>query len=68
MLAHLNPTYAGRQAMSDSRIDEVVTAYLKGFQGEVFGPESVSTVTKHFPGAGPMEDGEDSHFVYGKNQ
>lgn len=47
---------------------QMVTAYLNGFQGEVFGSESVSTVTKHFPGAGPMENGEDSHFVYGKNQ
>ncbi|KPI42028.1 putative beta-glucosidase C [Cyphellophora attinorum] len=47
---------------------ELVVAYLKGFHGENFGPDSVSTVTKHFPGAGPMENGEDSHFVYGKNQ
>lgn len=47
---------------------ELVVAYLKGFQGEEIGPHSVTTVTKHFPGAGPMEHGEDSHFVYGKNQ
>ncbi|KAH7120912.1 beta glucosidase [Dendryphion nanum] len=46
----------------------LVVAYLKGFQGEELGPESVTTVTKHFPGAGPMENGEDSHFTYGKNQ
>lgn len=25
-------------------------AYVRGFQGESFGPESVSTMTKHFPG------------------
>ncbi|KAI8959653.1 glycoside hydrolase family 3 protein [Daldinia sp. FL1419] len=47
---------------------ELLTAYIKGFQGEKFGPTSVSTVTKHFPGGGPMENGEDSHFVYGKNE
>ncbi|KAI0836670.1 glycoside hydrolase family 3 protein [Hypoxylon sp. FL0890] len=47
---------------------ELLTAYIKGFQGEKLGPYSVSTVTKHFPGGGPMENGEDSHFVYGKNE
>lgn len=47
---------------------ELVVAYLKGFQGESFGTHSVTTVTKHFPGGGPMENGEDSHFTYGKNQ
>lgn len=43
---------------------ELLTAYVKAFQGETFGPYSVSTVTKHFPGAGPMEGGEDSHFTW----
>ncbi|KAI1394347.1 glycoside hydrolase family 3 protein [Hypoxylon trugodes] len=47
---------------------ELITAYIKGFQGDKLGPYSVSTVTKHFPGGGPMENGEDSHFVYGKNE
>lgn len=47
---------------------QLVVAYLKGFQGEEFGRHSVTTVTKHFPGGGPMENGEDSHFTYGKNQ
>ncbi|KAK4496896.1 hypothetical protein PRZ48_011345 [Zasmidium cellare] len=47
---------------------ELVVAYLKGFHGETFGKHSVTTVTKHFPGGGPMENGEDSHFTYGKNQ
>ncbi|KAF2737726.1 glycosyl hydrolase family 3 N terminal domain-containing protein [Polyplosphaeria fusca] len=47
---------------------QLVVAYLKGFHGEEFGPHSVTTVTKHFPGGGPMENGEDSHFTYGKNQ
>ncbi|OTA53974.1 glycoside hydrolase family 3 protein [Hypoxylon sp. EC38] len=47
---------------------ELLAAYIKGFQGEELGPYSVTTVTKHFPGGGPMENGEDSHFVYGKNE
>ncbi|KAL2204766.1 glycosyl hydrolase family 3 N terminal domain-containing protein [Sarocladium strictum] len=47
---------------------DLLTAYIKAFQGETFGPRSVSTMTKHFPGGGPMEDGEDSHFIWGKNQ
>ncbi|KAJ4351950.1 uncharacterized protein N0V89_007295 [Didymosphaeria variabile] len=47
---------------------ELVVAYLKGFQGEELGTHSVSTITKHFPGGGPMENGEDSHLTYGKNQ
>ncbi|KAJ6018355.1 hypothetical protein N7499_003653 [Penicillium canescens] len=47
---------------------ELVEAYIQGFQGRGnFGAHSVSTVTKHFPGGGPAESGEDSHFSYGKN-
>ncbi|KAM5349148.1 hypothetical protein ACJ41O_008971 [Fusarium nematophilum] len=49
---------------------ELIVEYIKGFQGEGsnLGPYAVTTVTKHFPGGGPMENGEDSHFAYGKNQ
>ncbi|KXH43469.1 glycosyl hydrolase family 3 N terminal domain-containing protein [Colletotrichum nymphaeae SA-01] len=47
---------------------ELIVEYIKGFQGREIGPYSVTTVTKHFPGGGPMENGEDSHFTYGKNQ
>ncbi|KAK8090183.1 hypothetical protein PG997_005144 [Apiospora hydei] len=47
---------------------EMLSAYILGLQGETFGPGSIATVTKHFPGGGPMENGEDSHFAYGKNQ
>lgn len=43
-------------------------AYIRGFQGESFGPGSVSTMTKHFPGGGPQLDGEDPHFPYGREQ
>ncbi|KAH8171836.1 putative beta-glucosidase C [Sarocladium implicatum] len=47
---------------------EMIVEYIKGFQGESIGPYSVTTVTKHFPGGGAMQNGEDSHFPNGKNQ
>jgi beta-glucosidase len=47
---------------------KLVDAYIRGFQGEKLGPESVSTMTKHFPGGGPQLDGEDPHFAYGREQ
>ncbi|MGE0104322.1 MAG: glycoside hydrolase family 3 protein [Blastocatellales bacterium] len=47
---------------------EIITALVRGFQGEKLGPHSVALTTKHFPGAGPADDGLDAHFEYGKNQ
>ncbi|RAX45242.1 glycoside hydrolase family 3 protein [Arthrobacter sp. AQ5-06] len=47
---------------------QLVTAYIRGFQGTTVGKESVSTMTKHFPGGGPQKDGEDPHFEYGREQ
>jgi beta-glucosidase len=47
---------------------ELGAAYVRGFQGASFGPGSVSTMTKHFPGGGPQKDGEDPHFAYGREQ
>ncbi|MET4591639.1 glycoside hydrolase family 3 N-terminal domain-containing protein [Arthrobacter sp. 754] len=46
----------------------LVGAYVRGFQTEAFGPASVSTMTKHFPGGGPQLNGEDPHFSYGREQ
>ncbi|HKG50917.1 MAG TPA: glycoside hydrolase family 3 N-terminal domain-containing protein [Actinomycetales bacterium] len=46
----------------------LVTAYIRGFQGAELGPDSVATMTKHFPGGGPQKDGEDPHFAYGREQ
>ncbi|KAF5611675.1 periplasmic beta-glucosidase beta-xylosidase precursor [Fusarium subglutinans] len=46
----------------------LMVEYIKGLQGDKIGPNSVIATTKHFPGGGPMEDGEDSHFPWGKNQ
>jgi beta-glucosidase len=46
----------------------LVAAYVRGFQGDELGPQSVACMTKHFPGGGPQLDGEDPHFSYGKDQ
>lgn len=43
-------------------------AYVRGLQGLEIGPLSVSAMVKHFPGNGPVEDGEDPHFPHGKRQ
>ncbi len=47
---------------------KLTAAYIRGFQGEQIGAESVACMTKHFPGGGPQLDGEDSHFEYGREQ
>jgi beta-glucosidase len=62
--ARINGTF-GEDADLTSRM---VSAYIRGFQGESLGPHSVACMTKHFPGGGPQKDGEDPHFSYGKDQ
>ena len=47
---------------------ELGAAYIRGFQGDALGTTSVATMTKHFPGGGPQQDGEDPHFAYGREQ
>lgn len=49
-------------------VGTMVEAYVRGFQGAKLSPTSVATVTKHFPGNGPMKGGYDSHNHYGKWQ
>jgi beta-glucosidase len=46
----------------------MTAAYIRGFQGETLGKDSVACMTKHFPGGGPQKDGEDPHFSYGREQ
>ena len=43
---------------------EVVT----GFQGKKLNNTSVALTTKHFPGGGATEGGQDPHFEWGKNE
>lgn len=55
----------GEDAELTSRL---VAAYIRGFQGDELGVDSVVTMTKHFPGGGPQKDGEDPHFAHGREQ
>lgn len=47
---------------------QLTRAYVEGFQGERLGADSVLTVTKHWPGHGPVQDGLDPHLAYGRWQ
>jgi beta-glucosidase len=62
--ARINGTF-GEDAELAARL---TAAYVRGFQGDSIGPASVATMTKHFAGGGPQEDGWDAHYRYGKNQ
>ncbi|MEV6999016.1 glycoside hydrolase family 3 N-terminal domain-containing protein [Streptomyces sp. NPDC093982] len=55
----------GSDAATAARL---IAACIRGLQGESLGPDSVSAMTKHFPGAGPQKGGEDAHFPYGREQ
>jgi len=53
----------------DSQLtSRLVAAYVEGFQTETLGPNSVATMTKHFPGGGPQLDGDGPHFPWGREQ
>jgi beta-glucosidase len=43
-------------------------AYIKGFQGDSIGVNSVACMTKHFAGGGPQKEGIDPHFKVQKGQ
>ena len=43
-------------------------AYIKGFQGDSMGLNSVACMTKHFSGGGPQKEGIDPHFKVQKGQ
>jgi beta-glucosidase len=53
----------------DAELSAAMTvAYIRGFQGASLGKDSVACMTKHFPGAGLQMNGEDAHFVFGREQ
>lgn len=62
--ARINGTF-GEDAKLSARL---TAAYIYGFQGDKLDTNSVACMTKHWPGGGPQEKGEDAHFHYGKNQ
>lgn len=59
---------AGTFGQDPDLVTELGVAYLKGFQGDSLGTDSVACTSKHFPGGGPQKDGEDAHFPYGREQ
>jgi beta-glucosidase len=59
------PGTFGEDAELSARL---VTEYVRGFQGDKLGPDSVLTVVKHFPGEGPVAKGLDPHNPYGRFQ
>lgn len=44
----------------------MIREIVLGFQGTKLGNTSVALTIKHFPGGGPQENGQDSHFDWGK--
>ncbi|MGD1892549.1 MAG: glycoside hydrolase family 3 protein [Cyclobacteriaceae bacterium] len=60
----INGTF-GEDAILSAQLTQ---AYVQGFQGDSLTSTSVACMTKHFPGGGPQEDGEDAHFPYGAEQ
>lgn len=49
-------------------VANMITQIVKGFQGDTLGTSSVALTTKHFPGGGSGDDGQDSHFDWGKKE
>jgi beta-glucosidase len=49
-------------------VAQMITQIVVGFQGDTLGTASVALTTKHFPGGGSGDDGQDSHFEWGKKE
>ena len=47
---------------------DVMREVVLGFQGESLSDQSVALTTKHFPGGGATEGGQDPHFDWGKRE
>jgi beta-glucosidase len=62
--SRINGTFGENAEWVAQMIREVVL----GFQGEKLNPTSVALTTKHFPGGGSGENGQDSHFEWGKKE
>jgi len=62
------PRIAGTFGEDAALSSRMATAYIKGYQGEKLGANSVAVMTKHFPGGGPQKNGLDPHFDFQKGQ
>ena len=49
-------------------VAKMITEIILGFQGDHLSPGSVALTTKHFPGGGSGEGGQDSHFQWGRKE
>jgi beta-glucosidase len=49
-------------------VAKMIREVILGFQGKKLNDGSVALTTKHFPGGGSGEDGQDSHFDWGKKE
>ena len=47
---------------------DMIREMVLGFQGEKLGDHSIAMTTKHFPGGGATEGGQDPHFEWGKRE
>lgn len=47
---------------------DMMREIVLGFQGETLSPSSIALTTKHFPGGGATEGGQDPHFDWGKRE
>lgn len=45
---------------------KMIREIVLGFQGTSLNPSSIAVTTKHFPGGGATEGGQDPHFAWGK--
>jgi beta-glucosidase len=57
-------TFGENAEWTAKMIYEIIT----GFQGNKISNKSVALTTKHFPGGGATEGGQDPHFDWGKNE
>ena len=62
------PRVSGTFGEDADLTSRLVVGYIRGFQGDALGSDSVATMVKHFPGGGPQKDGEDPHFEWGREQ
>lgn len=49
-------------------VSRMIREIVLGFQGEKLSIKSVALTTKHFPGGGSGDEGQDSHFDWGKKE
>jgi beta-glucosidase len=62
------PRISGTFGEDAQLTSKLAGAYIKGFQGDTIGPNSVVCMVKHFSGGGPQKEGIDPHLEIQKGQ